>query len=150
MRAEFILTRQFKSQGGVNVESYYDLMFRERIWSWSCIGIVYLIVTLVIRQFLFSKVLQETKNLDPNLFNGVKRLYLKNSVGGWIVYSLSFFLVVAIWIAWKGEAVAPRTLIFFSMLLPILYFLSIILHYTAFSRALLAILRQKMGVEREF
>lgn len=129
---------------------YMDLIATERHWSWTVIGIAYLVVAIVIRLLIFRNIVHETKKIDPNLYAGVKSLYLKNSMAGWVLFFLSFLLMIAIWVGWKGTFLerSPVTLLLFLLIL--LFFLSVILHLTAFAKALLTVLRQRLGVEREY
>lgn len=129
---------------------YLDLIVSEREWSWSIIGIGYLVLTMVVRQLIFKILIHETKEVDPNFFSAVKALYLKKSPAGWILFTVSFILVITAWINWKGFAAEKEALLFLCLALPAFFFLSVILHLLAFSRSLLANFRQKMGVEKEF
>lgn len=135
----------------VNAAKFYaDLIVSERTWSWAVVGIVYLVGTLFIRSAIFRGLVRETKQTDPHLYSETKRLYLKNCITGWVVFSVSFFLIIGVWIGWKNSLVEKGPLALFCLLLPLLFFLSIILHLIAYAEALLSILRQRTGVEREF
>ena len=110
----------------------------------------YLIVVTPLRALFFRGLTSELKQIDRNLYSGVTKLYLKNSAAGWSLFSLSFLILITVWISWKGELTARLPLFLLGSLLPLLFLFSIILHQNAFSKALLTVLRQKMGVEREF
>ena len=84
---------------------YLDLILRERQWSWALVGIFYLLIALLVRILIFRGVIQETKRIDPQLYSGVKKAYLQHSAGGWIVFAISFLLVIAVWMGWKGPAI---------------------------------------------
>ena len=129
---------------------YLHLIMRERAWSWALVGIFYLVGTIFARMALFRGIVRETKRIDPHLYTEVRSLYLKNCTAGWIVFSVSFLLVVGVWIGWKTSLIEKGPLALFCLLLPILFFLSIVLHLITYAEALLAILRQRTGVEREF
>ena len=129
---------------------YLDLILAERSWSWSLVAMAYLVVTLLVRQLVFRRVVRETRRLDPNVYSAVKKFYLRTSLGGWMVYLLSLLLVIAVWVAWKGPLFETGPLVSFCVLLLFLYFLSVILHLLSFTRGLLAILGQRIGVEKEF
>lgn len=137
------------------MKSYLDLLLTERYWSWAFVGMDYLIFTLIVRSLIFAKVVRGTKELEPQLYSSVKKLYQENSLGGWSLFLISFLLVIVAWLGWPGPlelAGAQRALLFIllSALLPTLFLFSIILHLKAYIKALLTVLRQKMGVEREF
>lgn len=129
---------------------YLNLILAERHWSWALIGIFYLGFTLLSRLLVFRRIVRETKRLDPPLYSAVQQRYLKHSVVGWILFSISFLLVIAFWVGGDSFANERGSLALFCLLLSLLFFLSLILHLTAFAEALLAILRQRMEVEREF
>lgn len=129
---------------------YVDAVMAERQWSWSVIGIVYLVMTILIRQFIFRALIRNTKDLDSNVYSNARNLYLRNSTAGWILYFISFLLVVVAWIVWKRPKVDTGLLVSFTLLAPSLFFLSVVLHLLAFAHSLLAIFRQKIGVEKEF
>lgn len=132
------------------LKAYLDVMTLERSWSWSLIAAAYLVLALLMRQLFFAKVLRETKQIDPGLYSSARGLYFKASLTGWLVLLVSLFLVVAQWLGWNEKLLREASRPLFCLILPSLFFLSVILHLTAYVRALLAILRQRMGVEREF
>ena len=129
---------------------YIDVMLAERAWSWAVVGIVYLLGTLFVRRLLFTALIRETKKLDPHLFGSVRKVYQRKSVTGWILYLISFLLLVGAWIGWKEAQLRIATVGIFCLAFSLFFFLSVILHLTAYSQALLDVLRQRMGVEREF
>lgn len=130
--------------------NYLKLFVSERHWSWTVLGMVYLMLTLVIRHFLFRALVQETKILDSSLYGTVRKLYLKQSGAGWVVFFISFLGIVLAWINGQNQLMQKHFLILFCLALSLLFFLSLILHLKAFAHALLSVLRQRMGVERDF
>ena len=129
---------------------YLQVIVVERQWSWSLIGIGYLVLTLIVRQFIFRVLVWETKEVDPQLYAAIKALYLKKSVGGWIVFLISWLLLVTAWINAKGLLNDRNILLLFSFLFPLLFCSSVILHLLAFTQSLLAVVRQRFGAEKEF
>lgn len=132
------------------MENYFELMKMERYWSWSVIVIGYMIVTLLIRQLFFRGVVRNTKKIDPQLYSGVKKIYLHSSLGGWLIYLLSILCVVTVWVGTKTGKLEGIPFLLYWTVTPSLFFLSIILHFNALTRAMLTTLQQKMGVEKEF
>lgn len=132
------------------VKFYLDVVASERTWSWAIVGVTYLVGTILMRLAVFHQLVRKTKKIDPRLYLEVRNLYLKNSAAGWIVFSLSFLLVIGAWIGWKNATLEKGPLALFCLLLPLLFFVSIVLHLIAYGEALLAVLRQRTGVEREF
>jgi tryptophan-rich sensory protein len=109
----------------------------------------YLVTSLIVRQIIFRGVLKETKRLDPNVYHAVKKIYLRQSIPGWIVYMLSLLLVIAAWIAWEEPSLNLGPWLTFFVLLLLLFFFSVILHLVTYTKAVLEILSQRMGIERE-
>jgi len=127
-----------------------NLILTERHWSWSLVGASYLATSLLIRWLAFRGILRETKHIDRAVYSEAKRLYLKNSIAGWVLFILSFILLMVFWIFSKPllSLNGLTTLAFLAV--PFLFLLSLILHFSAYTRAVLAIIRQKMGAEREY
>ena len=131
------------------IHFYTALIASEKQWSWTLVGIAYLVGALFIRSLFFRFPVRETKEIDSNLYSAVKMIYLKNSGPGWVLFSIAFLLVIATWLEWQSVASDRTLILLFCLLLPLLFFLSVALHLTAYVRALLAVLRQRMGVEKE-
>ncbi|GEM_PF-6595099 len=127
---------------------YFDLMAAERYWSWSAVGMVYLVFTLIVRYLVFSRIFPKAKQAAGDAFPLIKHTYLKNSLPGWILYAISFLLLMVVWIAWDRGIVRGGLWTLFCILLPSLFLLAIILHLIAFTSSLLEITRQKTGIER--
>lgn len=130
--------------------SYLDLILSERYWSWTLVGIVYLLVSLSLRQVFLGKILCEAKNLESSLYSLAKHFYFRNSLAGWIFYILSFLLLVAGWIGWRQFTAQPLAFPVFCVLFPTLYFLSLVFHGRALALALITAFRQRTGIEKEF
>ena len=131
------------------MNDYFNLILTERQWSWALVGILYLVITLLIRLFVFRVIAGETRALDGSVYSSVRTLYQKNSIGGWVLFATSFLLVVTVWIG-SQKAIPQSLLLLVCFILPVLFLFSIILHILAFTKAMLAIFRQRMGVEKEF
>lgn len=129
---------------------YIDLVLAERQWSWAIVGILYLVLAVIVRLLIFRKMIREAKQIDSSLYSSIKGIYLKNSLSGWILYFISFLLVIVMWLGWKNSLQGTVSLLVLYLFLSLLFFLSIILHLTAFAKALLAVLRQRTGIEKEF
>ena len=129
---------------------YLDQVVSQREWSWSVIGICYLLLSLSIRQLLLRKVVKATKDLGNDIFIGIRNAYLRESWGGWSIYLMSFLTVTTIWVGWKALAGERYILVLLSVAVTGLFFLSVILHLSALSQATLLIFRRRIGVEKEF
>ena len=132
------------------LSEYLNLIMRERQWSWTLIAADYLVLALMIRFLLFRRTLKETKQIDRHLYSEVLKIYLRHSIAGWLALVFSIFLVVMFWIARKDLSIVTAESFLTILLISVLYLLSVILHYQAFTKALLTVLRQRTGVEREF
>ena len=131
------------------MDFYFDLILKERYWSWALVAIIYLIATLFLRQLIFRKLVRETKQVDSDLYASVKRFYLNHSLGGWFLYLFSLLAFVCLWATGKDFSSNLHQTLLWIFLAVLLFFLSLVLHLTAFVRALLAYFRQR-GSEREF
>ncbi len=134
----------------MNVQPYLDLIFLEKQWSWTLLGIGYLITSLFIRSLFFRTLVRETKTADSNLYSAVRAAYLKNSVAGWIFFFMSFLSVIVAWLGGRTLLGEPHLIFFAGLVVTILFALSVALHLTAYARALLFVLKQKFGIEKEF
>ena len=134
----------------INFKAYLDMILTERQWSWTLIGAFYLMIAFFLRSILFRSILRESREIDRNLHSEALRLYFRHSLAGWILFALSFLLVVAIWVGWKTPLPGKMECFLALWLLSVLFLLSIVAHHQAFTKALLAILRQRTGVEKEF
>jgi len=132
------------------MESELRLLLSEREWSWSLVGAGYLGVTILIRQWIFQSVIRETKAIDAAVYSAVRALYLRKSGPGWALFFISFLLVVTFWVASGAGRTDFKLVFLLSCALLFFYLMSIVLHLKAFLKALLAVLRQKIGVDREF
>lgn len=132
------------------IRTFIEFLLAERLWSWSVAGIAYLVLTLVLRHCAFGSLPRELRSIDSELNHAVKKLYLRNSIAGWVLYLISFLLVIGVWIGWREPRVPIGALALFCLLLPLLFGLSVILHLRAFAQAILTALRQRMGPEKEF
>ena len=129
------------------LKTYWGIALHDRAWSWSLVGAAYLAIAGLIRFFFFRGSMNELKQVDRSVYAEVMKTYLKNSLGGWVIFLLSFLLFVAVWV---GSFTERLPLFLLGFLLPLLFLLSIILHYRAFTKALVAAIRQRLGIEREF
>lgn len=132
------------------MQEYLSVILKERSWSWTLVMIVYLIVTLLIRQLFFSKIVRQTKGLDPALYTAARKYYWAHSWAGWGFYLVSLLVVVTVWLDWNERLLELKTLVLAGLALPVIFLLSILSHQGAYLRGLLEALRLKMGPDREF
>ena len=132
------------------MQEYLSLILKEREWSWTLVMIAYLIATLLIRQIFFSKIVRQTKELDPALYSVARKYYWAHSWVGWGLYLVSLLIVVTVWLEGNDRLLELKTLVLAGLALPVIFLLSILSHQGAYLRGLLEALRLKMGPDREF
>lgn len=129
---------------------YFELLLSERDWSWTVIAIGYLFLTLVVRSAIFRHLAVELKQIDRGLYSSVAQIYLKKSLAGWFAFLPSLLLLIFLWNRGQDILIDRVSFLAFTVGIPLSFFSSLVLHLIAFSSALLTLLRQRMGVEREF
>ena len=78
-------------------KTYVEVILAERSWSWTVVGIFYLVLGLVIRGWLIGPIIHKAKELNRLPYEEFKRAYLKRAAVGWIFFLLSFVVVVGLW-----------------------------------------------------
>ena len=79
------------------IKPYLDILNQQRDWSWTVIGIIYLIGGLTLRSWFLKPLTTRSKTLSKKYNQELKAEYLKRAIGGWIFFFISFFLVVISW-----------------------------------------------------
>ena len=119
---------------GEHLKPYFDLILTQRDWSWAVVGIVYLIIALTIRGWFLNPLVRRSKDLEKKYYHDLKKVYLEKSVWGWLLFLISFLIVVFLW----------HTTIAFPITIPqaalalvtiICFVLSVIFHLIAFGIA---------------
>lgn len=123
------------------IQKFSNLMINDRDWSWSVIGILYLILTLIIRNAFMRPLNVHLKELKRRWGKEIKDAYSKHSIVGWFFYFVSFGGVL---FAWSRPDILPLT---FKMtaglvLIFVAYLLSILFHVQALGLACAEILRR--------
>ena len=123
------------------IKQISDMIIQDRTWSWSVIGFLYLLLTLIVRNWFLSPFIKRAKELKHRWYQDIKDLYLKSALTGWIFYLISFVIVILIWIR---PQFLPLSLFHRAALAVAVlsYFLSIILHLQALGVASVVILRR--------
>lgn len=129
-------------------EFYLALFLKER--PWSLVSVAYLFLTLTVRLAIFRGLISESKHIDHRLYSEVVKGYHKNSLPGWMLFLASWLLLITVWLRWDGTMNDRIFLCALGVGVPLIFLSSIILHLRAFSMSLLSLLRQRIGVEREF
>lgn len=112
------------------VEDFSTLIVRERSWSWSVIGILYMGLTLIIRNWFMRPVIREARKIKKSWYSDFKDLYLKSALSGWAAYLISLGIVLMLWVQ---PEIFPLTIPQFLAAVAALFFyiLSILMHLQA-------------------
>lgn len=129
------------------IQQFSDMVVIDRGWSWSVIGILYLGLTLILRNWFLSPVIDRVKLLKRAHAQIVKDAYLKQAAYGWIFYLIAFLIVIALW---REKNLLPITLKQLAAAVTALfcYIFSIVLHLQAVGAAGIVALRH-LEKERE-
>ncbi len=122
------------------LKPYVDAILAERDWSWSFIGILYLVSGMIIRSWFLGPVASRVRNLDRKLRYSVKSAYLKRSFWGWIFFFIPLAVIIVLW--QDRPLPAPLTKIHLIGVGIGSFVFSIILHLQCFGIASLQTLRQ--------
>jgi len=123
------------------IQKFSDLIAGDRTWSWCVIGILYIILTLIIRNWFLHPFVKRARELKHRWYQDLKDLYLKRATAGWIFYIIS---LVTILVLWSRPQIFPltvgRTIAIVVALCS--YILSIVFHLQALSVATVVTLRR--------
>jgi len=122
------------------ITSYLEVIQEERFWSWTLIGIVYLLAGLTVRGWFLNPVFNQAHEIKKPYYHEIKQVYLKKSMAGWCFFFIPLAFIVVLWNGVKSfplnaqqwSAVMAATLSFV---------LSIISHLKAFTIATLSVMR---------
>ena len=79
------------------LQPYIDSILTERSWSWSLIGILYVLAALFIRSWFMGPLFSKARLLDHSLYSAIKHAYAKRSFWGWLLFFLPLVLFVLFW-----------------------------------------------------
>ncbi|HNX69382.1 MAG TPA: hypothetical protein PLL75_05345 [Candidatus Omnitrophota bacterium] len=124
-----------------DMTAFWNIVLTQRTWSWAVVGIVYLLGFLTLRSFFFRSLIKRAKPLNSKWYAEIKKIYLRKSIGGWVLFLLSFLLLIFFW---QSGDFQRSSLYEAAMILLVLLtvFLSIMSHLIAFGVAALYVLKQ--------
>lgn len=130
------------------LQVYFNAILSERSWSWTVIGLVYVISGYTLRSWFLKPVVRKAKELDKPLWHKIKKAYLRHSPLGWIFFLIP--LVISI-VLWYREVLRPLTIKDAAAILTavVSFILSIFCHLQAFGIAALEVLRQTSKSQNE-
>ncbi len=79
------------------LQPYIDSVLAERSWSWSLIGILYVLAALFVRSWFIGPLFSKARLLDHSLYSAIKHAYAKRSFWGWLLFFLPLALFVLFW-----------------------------------------------------
>ena len=122
------------------LKPYLDIIFNERSWSWTVVGIFYLIIGLIVRSWFLKPLVSRAKQLDRGAWHDMKGHYLTHSVVGWLFFLIPLIIIVVVWNRGKLLPLEIPELIALCFSL-VCFVLSIIFHVQAFAIAALLSLK---------
>lgn len=80
-----------------NLANLWNMVLTQRTWSWTVIGIAYLLVFLAFRSFFLHTLIKRARALNSKWFHEIKKVYSKKCFSGWILFAISFLMLVFFW-----------------------------------------------------
>ena len=121
------------------LQPYVDFILTQRDWSWTLVGVMYLLAAGLVRSWLLSPVTAQLKTLESSLQRKVEFAYLKESILGWIFFFIPLGLIILVW---RGEILRVRITHQAAVLTGTgSLVLSIFLHLAAYGRGAISILK---------
>ncbi|MBU9889948.1 MAG: hypothetical protein KTQ49_08800 [Candidatus Omnitrophica bacterium] len=124
-----------------NLKHFWDMVLAQRDWSWAVTGAAYLLVYLCVRHFFFHSLLKRAKALNSKWYQEIKKYYVKQCVGGWVLFLVSFLLFIFFW---QSANLKQASLYEAAMvcLIVLSVLLSILSHLIAFAVSTVHVLKQ--------
>lgn len=79
------------------IKNFWEIILTQRAWSWTLLGITYLLVYLLIRHIFILGIIRRAKTLNSKWFHEIKKVYVKKCIAGWILFIISFLIFVFFW-----------------------------------------------------
>jgi len=92
-------------------KNYLDMLLTERSWSWTVIGIVYLLLAMIIRSWFLAPIAIHVKTLKGAISRELKGHYMKRAFWGWIFFIFSFLIVIGLWSSGSVWPFTPKELL---------------------------------------
>ena len=117
------------------------MILTQRGWSWTVVGIGYLLVFLLVRSFFLRGLIKRARALNSKWYHEIKKVYMKKCIAGWILFLVSFLLLIFFWqTANFAQASLYEVGMTFLILLTVL--LSIMSQLIAFGASVIYVLKQ--------
>lgn len=129
-------------------ENLIDLIFREREWSWSLIGLLSIFFALGLRALFLRNILHSMKIRNKSWYRRTLMYYQKRSALGWVFFGLFILGVILLWrmepLLLKHLSSLEWFFIFVS-----LFFLSVLFHLRAYARSIVEALQENVAMDKE-
>ncbi len=129
------------------IQPFLDVILNERAWSWTIIGIAYLITGLIVRSWFLKPVIRYAKDMDRSYWHKIQGAYLKRAVGGWIFFFIPWVILVILW--YQGLNTCGKREYILLGLACISYAVSILLHLQAFAFAIVDVVKYLLQKQSE-
>jgi hypothetical protein len=124
-----------------NLMNLWNMVLTQRAWSWAVIGIGYLLVFLLVRSFFLHGLIKRARALNSKWFHEIKKVYMKKCLAGWILFLVSFLILIFFWqTADLEQASLYEVGMIFLIILTVLF--SIMAHLIAFGASVIHVLKQ--------
>ena len=124
-----------------NLKNLWDMVLTQRSWSWAMMGIAYLIVYLLVRNFFFHNLLKRAKALNSKWYQEIKKVYVKKCAPGWILFLVSFMLFIFFWQSANLHQLSLYEAAMICLIVLSVLF-SVISHLIAFAMSTIHVLKQ--------
>lgn len=124
------------------VDLFLEILNSERAWSWSVIGILYVVAAFSIRGFFLNPFKVQLDNLDKQHHSAIKKIYFRKSLMGWIFFFIPMIALIVFWLHPEFFIVLPRKVLLVIDVAAVLL-VSILFHLQAFGVAALCVLKNK-------
>ena len=122
---------------------YCRLILTERSWSWTVVGIAYILTGLLIRGFFIGPVERLAKKASRPMYDEIKSAYLIRAVWGWIFFLIPLVIFCGLW--YRGAILPLSVQDAPVILIGIIGFtLSILFHLRAFAAAAILVLAKAL------
>lgn len=124
-----------------NLVNLWSMVLTQRAWSWTVIGIGYLLAFLLVRNFFLHGLIKRARALSSKWYHEIKKVYMKKCLAGWVLFLVSFLMLIFFWqTADFKQASLYEVGMIFLIILTILF--AIISHLIAFGASAIHVLKQ--------
>lgn len=121
--------------------NFWDMILTQRTWSWALLGIAYLLVFLMIRNFFFHTILKRAKALNSKWYHEIKKVYMKKCIAGWVLFLASLMMLILLWQTANLEQPSLYEVAMIGLIVLTILF-SVISHLIAFATSTIHVLKQ--------